>query len=102
MAFSAIHDPLTTNLKRQTGVLLSQLPSQSPYATVLLNASTNKEFLAVISGLLAVPSLTLSVANVFRPLLVPLCALWLDNEENQEEKLIALCLLIQPHEQLFP
>jgi midasin len=55
--------------------------------------------LATLSSLLAVPSLTLTVSNLFRPILIPLCAQWLADPEEIEEK---LCLLIQPHEELFP
>jgi len=98
----AIHDPLTINLKRQTRSLLSKIPSGSPHAATLLNASTQKDLLSTLSYLLAVPSLTLAVATAFRPLLIPLCAHWLDYEEDTEEKLVALCLLLQPHEELFP
>jgi midasin len=58
--------------------------------------------LATLSSLLAVPSLTLAVAGLFRPILIPLCAQWLADPEQIEEKLVALCLLIQQHEELFP
>jgi midasin len=99
---SDFQDPLAINLNRQTRVLLSSIPTSSPYATDLLNASTIHDLLATVSRLLAVPALTLTVATTFRPLLLPLCGQWLSTDGNEEEKLVALCLLIQPHEELFP
>jgi midasin len=101
-SFHEFHDPLTMNITRQTRVLLSNIPSSSPYAATILNASTQRDLLANISRLLTKPALTLSIAIAFRPLLLPLCAQWLHDEGDEEEKLVALCLLIQPHEELFP
>jgi midasin len=98
---SAIHDPLKINLRRQTRVLLSKIPSQSPYSTALLNAP-HDALLTTLSGLLAVPALTLSVASTFRPILLDLCARWLHDDERIEDRFVALSLLIQPHEELFP
>jgi midasin len=103
MAFpSDLHDPLAMNTSRQVRVLLSKISPSSPYATELLNTSSHRELLTTLSRLLAVPELTLSVAIAFRPLLLVLCAEWLHTTGNEEEKLAALCLLIQPHEELFP
>jgi midasin len=100
----AFHDPLTLNLNRQTRILISTLPPASPYVKNLRHslASSQRDLLATLSSLLAVPSLTLTVANLFRPILIPLCAKWLADPEQIEEKLVALSLLIQPHEELFP
>src|ERR1700722_3161000 len=100
--YNEFHDPLTMNITRQTRVLLSTIHSSSPYAATILNASTQRDLLANISRLLAKPALTLSIAIAFRPLLLPLCAQWLHDEGDEEEKLVALCLLTQPHEELFP
>ena len=98
----AFYDPLSLNLNRQTRTLLSRLPPGSSFATNLRHASSQRELLATLSSLLAVPSLTLAIAILFRPLLIPLCAQWLAEDDHIEEKLVALCLLIQPHEELFP
>jgi midasin len=100
----AFHDPLKLNLNRQTRIVISKLPPTSPYVKKLHHdlASSQRDLLATLSSLLAVPSLTLTVANLFRPVLIPLCAQWLADPEQIEEKLIALCLLVQPHEELFP
>ncbi|KAF7348332.1 Midasin [Mycena sanguinolenta] len=105
MAFpSAIHDPLAINLRGQTRVLISSLPPDSPHASTLGTAvsQTSAELLAVLSNLLASPDLTLLVATVFRPILLDLCARWLDEPQNTEEQLVALCFLLEVHEELFP
>jgi hypothetical protein len=95
------HDPLTINLTRQTRVLRSLIPPASPYAAALSNASSPRELLVILSQLLAVPDLTHAVATTFRPILLPLCAQWLLYDRNEEDILIALSSLIQPHEELF-
>lgn len=97
-----IHDPLTINLTKQTRSLLTKIPPESVYTTVLTQASTVAALLDTLSRLLFVPALTLPVATAFRPLLLDLCARWLEDEENKEDKLVALCLLLEPHEELYP
>ncbi|KAF5382460.1 hypothetical protein D9615_002742 [Tricholomella constricta] len=99
---SAIHDPLFINLRRQTAILLSTIPNPSKHATDLFNVTSNVEHLAILSRLLSLPALTLKIATLYRPLLVDLCARWLDNSENSEDQLVALCLLLEVHEELFP
>lgn len=99
---NTIHDPLTINLHGQTRKFLAKLPATSPYAASLLNASSRAELLEILSHLLAVPGLTLSVATTFRPILLDLCARWLHDEDNAEDRLGALCLLIEVHEELYP
>jgi midasin len=47
------------------------------------------------------PALTEHIANTFRPILIDLCARWLQFPENTEEKFEAFGLLIQIHEELF-
>ncbi|KAI6098131.1 midasin [Pisolithus sp. B1] len=66
--------------------------------------TTTKELLGVLSRCLAEPSLTNIVADLFRPLLIDLCARWLERGSNEEEekKFVAFCLLIENHEELFP
>ncbi|KAJ7264443.1 hypothetical protein B0H12DRAFT_1209400, partial [Mycena haematopus] len=105
MAFpSAIHDPLAMNLRGQTRVLISSLPLDSPHASKLATAvsQTSTELLAVLSSLLASPDLTLLIATIFRPILLNLSARWLDEPQNTEEQLVALCFLLEVHEELFP
>ena len=100
MAPSGLHDPLTINLRRQTAALLSAIPTS--YAIVIQNASSTKQLLAILSKLLALPPLTQTIATLYRPILYDLCARWLEDDQNIEDKLVALCLLIQIHEELFP
>lgn len=99
---SAIHDPLGINLRRQTRILQNILPTPSNHATDLLNSSSTPELLAVLSRLLALPPYTLTIATLYRPILFDLCARWLDEKLNTEEQLVALCLLLEVHEELFP
>jgi midasin len=101
---SAIHDPLAINLRGQTRVLISSLASDSPHASALTTAvsQTTAQLLAVLSGLLSSPDLTLLIATIFRPILLDLSARWLDEPQNTEEQLVALCYLLEVHEELFP
>ncbi|KAK7048623.1 midasin [Favolaschia claudopus] len=105
MAFpSAIHDPLAINLRGQTAVLISRLPSDSPHGTTLESALAQPlaQFLNALSTLLSLPELTTLVATIFRPILLDLSARWLDGPQNTEEQLVALCYLLEVHEELFP
>ena len=94
--------PLTINLHRQTRFLLSKIPSESPYATAVTQAPSPAALLEILSQLLYLPAFTLIVAKTFRPLLLDLCARWLQDDENIENKLVALSLLLEPHEELYP
>lgn len=96
------HNPLTINLARQSRSLISQILPESPYAAAIVQASLPGTLLDTLSQLLTVPALTLHVATAFRPLLLDLCARWLNNHENADDKLVALCLLIEPHQELYP
>ena len=69
--------PLRFNYKRQTLSLISRLPSDSPYVALLHNATSTAELLQTLSSLLSKPELTLTIATLFRPLLLDLCARWL-------------------------
>ncbi|KAJ7625290.1 midasin nuclear AAA ATPase [Mycena polygramma] len=101
---SAIHDPLAINLRGQTRVLISSLPPDSPHACTLETAvsQTSTELLAALSGLLSSPELTLLIATLYRPILLDLSARWLDEPQNTEEQLVALCFLLEVHEELYP
>ncbi|EGN98495.1 hypothetical protein SERLA73DRAFT_110025 [Serpula lacrymans var. lacrymans S7.3] len=103
MAFTnTVHDPLTINLAKQTRALLCCIPAESIYAQNVIQASSPKDLLSTLSRLLAVPALTLLVAKTFRPLLLDLCVRWLHDDDDLENRFAALCLLIEPHEEIFP
>ncbi|KAI6016225.1 hypothetical protein EDC04DRAFT_2881627 [Pisolithus marmoratus] len=89
---NVFYDPLTINLGKQTRALVAFLSARSA------------ELLGVLSRCLAEPSLTNIVADLFRPLLLDLCARWLERASNEEEekRFVAMCLLIENHEELFP
>ncbi|KIK92495.1 hypothetical protein PAXRUDRAFT_571192 [Paxillus rubicundulus Ve08.2h10] len=95
-------DPLTINLVKQTRGLLALLPPDSIYASQISLASPSRDLLATISRLLAAPSLTITISYLFRPLLTDLCARWLHVQEDLEDRFVALCVLIETHEELFP
>ncbi|KZT67287.1 hypothetical protein DAEQUDRAFT_812985 [Daedalea quercina L-15889] len=97
-----IGDPLSINLRKQTAVLLAQIPQNSPHARALQNASSRTELLNTLSHLLLLPAYTNVVAVTFRPILLDLCARWLHDEENELEKLEALCLLLKIHLEVYP
>ncbi|KAJ7673557.1 hypothetical protein B0H17DRAFT_1208374 [Mycena rosella] len=103
-SFSAIHNPLAINLRGQTRVLLASLPSDSPHALRLINAAsgTTTQLATALSDLLPSPDLTLLIATIFRPILLDLSARWLDEPQNTEDQLVALCSLLEVHEELFP
>lgn len=99
---NAPNDPLTINLPKQARALLAILPPESAYSTQISLASSPKTLLSTLSQLLAVPSLTVPISDFFRPLLVDLCARWLNDQEDLEDRFAALCMLIENHEELFP
>lgn len=96
-------NPLAIDLKRQLGRLQERHSgSGSQHLRALQNAPSRATFLATLSGALLEPSLTTTIAHDFRPILLDLCSRWLENGDLVEEKLEALCLLVQSHEELFP
>ncbi|TFK52493.1 P-loop containing nucleoside triphosphate hydrolase protein [Heliocybe sulcata] len=99
--YASIQDPVMMDWKKQTRVFLASIPSDSPYAAALQQISSSEQLLVLVSRLLYVPSLTLLVAETFRPILFELCVRWLEDGSDIEDKFVALCLLIQPHEELF-
>jgi midasin len=96
------HDPISINLARQSQSLVSKISPESPYAAAIVQASLPGPLLDTLSHLLTVPALTLSIATAFRPLLLDLCARWLNDRGNEDDKLVALCLLLDPHQELYP
>jgi len=97
-----IRDPLRFNLHGQAKLLLSTLPPHDPYATAISNANSTRELLALLSQLLATPAYTLRIAKLFRPILFDLCARWIDKPDVSETEFVALCLLVEVHEELYP
>lgn len=95
-------DPLKMNLARQARSLLEKLGPDSQSASSIQNATTTQELLDALSQLLVTPTLTLLVACEFRPVLFDLCARWLLADDHADEILVALCLLLEPHPELFP
>jgi len=98
-----MQSPLAINLRRQTRALLDIIPKTSPHYAALRDVTTTRQLLASLSSVLAGPAFTKTVASLFRPLLVDLCARWLESSTTYtEEQLFALCYLVEVHEELFP
>ena len=97
-----LKDPLKMNLGRQTRSLLEKLGADSQFTSSIQSATTTRELLDALSQLLVTPALTLLIAREFRPVLFDLCARWLIANGRTDEILVALCLLLEPHPELFP
>ncbi|KAI0270022.1 midasin [Gloeopeniophorella convolvens] len=95
-------DPLVLDIGAQWLVFTSRFPTWNGHHQVNLVGASSKELLSLASKFLFLPSCTTVVASLFRPLLLDLCARWLENAEAVEDKLCAFCLLLQPHTELFP
>ncbi|KAL1760476.1 hypothetical protein FB107DRAFT_202952 [Schizophyllum commune] len=98
----AHRDPLAFNVRRQTQALLEALPEGSTLVTEIHSARSHTELFDALSRWLAAPALTWRIATTFRPILVDLCARWLQSTQPTEEQLAALCFLVEIHEELFP
>lgn len=81
----------------QIEVFLSEFPEQ-----ISLRDAPVAHQLDALSRLLKTSQYTLRVAILFSPLLVDLCARWLDDEEQDELKFTAFALLVPAHEELYP
>jgi midasin len=97
-----LKDPFKMNMGRQTRSLLEKLGTDSQFASHLHSITTTRELLDALSKLLMTPALTLLVEREFRPILFDLCARWLFVDGRTDEILAALCLLLEPHPELFP
>src|SRR6266545_2312256 len=97
-----LHNPLSINLPEQTRILLCTIPSTSQHCDRLINASNPRQLLAALSTCLAEPAFTAIIAKLFRPLLMDLCARWIDDSRQSEDYLVALSYLVEVHEELFP
>ncbi|KAL1666977.1 hypothetical protein GGF50DRAFT_125186 [Schizophyllum commune] len=98
----AHRDPLAFNVRRQTQALMEALPEGSTLVTEIHSARSHTELFDALSRWLATPALTWRIATTFRPILVDLCARWLQSTQPTEEQLAALCFLVEIHEELFP
>ena len=97
---STWNDPLTIDIQKQLSAALRVLPIGSPFTSVLQNLEPNGTCLPTISRLLQKPSLTVIIKTAFQPLLVDLCARWLDDDECLDKKLDAFALLVEVHEEI--
>ena len=97
-----LKNPLNMNLGRQTRSLSEKLGTDSQFASHILSITSVRELLDALSQLLVTPAFTLLVAREFRPVLFDLCARWLLVDGRTDEILTALCLLLEPHPELFP
>jgi hypothetical protein len=97
-----IEDALAFNLERQLQLFLrAVLPSVDPLIA-RLHASSLSDALPLLSTILKNPKYTLLVLQNFRPILLDLCARWLDDEIDDEEKFSAFGFLIPCCEELYP
>ena len=99
---SHLRDPLSLNLKSQWLECTSKFSDWSSTSQTDPVDTSSGEILSLASKFLLLPSCTAIVADTFRPLLLDLCARWLESSEALEEKLSALCFLLQPHMEIFP
>lgn len=97
-----IPSPLSLNIQRQLNLLLELIPQDSPFFNDLQTSSSGGALLSSLSRYMLHPSLTLAITWAFRPLLMDLCARWLDDNDGIIDKLEALALLIEVHEELYP
>ena len=95
-------DPLRLDLKKQALKLLDQLPPENPHAVVLKDTPSRHVLLDTVSALLYAPQHTMLVSRLFRPVLLDLCARWLDQDVDLLEKFESLCLLLEIHPELYP
>ncbi|KAJ1310100.1 hypothetical protein OPQ81_006847 [Rhizoctonia solani] len=105
-------DPLKFDLIGQSQTLLRKIElcthatSAKAYLKAVLNDPSQLNVsgvLCTISRLMSTPTFTVLVVDHFRPLLIDLCARWLDDDSIDEvDRLVALCLLVEPYEEIFP
>ncbi|KAF8711008.1 ATPase, partial [Rhizoctonia solani] len=111
-AVMGAYDPLKFDLVGQSQALLHKIErhTQTIPARAYLESALKEspqlnvsKVLSAISRLMSIPALTVLVADNFLPLLMDLCARWLDDDDVDEvDRLVALCLLVEPYEEIFP
>ena len=98
-----IPDPLSLDTERQLRLLLEEVPLHSPLRATLEEQLSEPTLLPTLSRLMLCPSLTMAITRLFRPLLMDLCARWLDDgAEDMLDKLETFALLIEIHEEIYP
>ncbi|KAH8108664.1 P-loop containing nucleoside triphosphate hydrolase protein [Phellopilus nigrolimitatus] len=97
-----ITDPLTLDARKHMQYLLELIPQDSPFVDVFLKVHSGNTLLSTLSCYMLQPSLTLAIAWSFRPLLMDLCARWLEDDGELYAKLEGLAMLIEVHEELYP
>ena len=103
-----MHNPLQIDFKKQLGILLTNSEAvkhiSDEYLVILQNPVIGNGgiILTVISQLLRTPPLTSLIAQLFRPLIVDLCARWIDLNSDYESTLYALAFLLGWHPEIYP
>ena len=98
-------DPLSFNIHEQALSLLRILPPDSHSYHALRDALASNNagnLLSTASNLLAEPSVTVHACRAFQPILLDLCARWLESKLAPDRILEAFGLLIDVHEELYP
>ena len=101
-ADTQFHDPLAFNLHGQLKSFAAELSNDSPQVQRLQNATSRATLFRALSTLLATPGLTTLVATYFRPILLDLCARFLEVREGLIPKFEALCALLSVHPEIYP
>ena len=95
-------DLFSLDLRARANLLIESLPPKSSYPSAIRHAASATALLAILPRLLAESPLTMLVEMHFRPILMDLCAKWLDYPEDKYKKLAAFGVLIELHEELYP
>ena len=100
-----LRNPTSMNVQQHLQDLLHSLPADAAHVQSFRKALSTGNILDVLSTYLRNPSLTLAITGAFRPLLMDLCARWLDARKESRsdlDVLEALTLLLEVQEELFP
>lgn len=97
-----IKDALTFNLGQQLQLYLQAVSPTVDPLIAQLQASSLPDAVPLLSTLLKNPKYTHLVLQHFRPILLDLCARWLDDEIDDEAKFSAFGFLIPCCEELYP
>ncbi|KIJ47370.1 hypothetical protein M422DRAFT_249228 [Sphaerobolus stellatus SS14] len=95
-AIDDICDPLSMGITKQWEAIA---PLLDEHARARIQNSNSMP--AALSDLLHDPRYTVLIASKCRPILMILCARWIDQGDNLDAKLAALAFLINPHEELY-
>ncbi|KAI0822070.1 midasin [Trametes gibbosa] len=95
-------DPLRLNLRKQTQKLIDLHYLGDAHSIALKNAASRKALLELLSRLLLLPQYTMVIATFYRPILLDLCARWLDQTTDSLQKLETLSLLLGVHPEVYP